>query len=275
MKLENLLTTTILSAGLLATPALAAERLGTVVSVQGPVHAEAADGSRRLLQCGDAIHTGDRVALAGDARLGVLAADVYSQVEPSSTVAFARAAAGGPAVALESGRVRVVDTRAVAGAPHHELRTPDAVAVGLAGDSEAYVLEEKGGAYSMVCEWAEPLQVSRSDEQVTADAERCAIAREREPLYLSDAHPERIALAERGVCDPGPLLGAAAPRFDTTDVAAGPPPPSGLLAPAPPAFALDPCDTTSCLSVDTSGLGIVESPAMGGSLPGATPGALP
>ena len=68
---------------------------------------------------------------------------------------------------------------------------------------------------------------------------------------------------------PGPVLGPIANRFDPTDVAAAPAP-GGLLAPAPPAFDRFSCDTFACGR--GGGLGVVESPATPGTLPGGLPG---
>jgi len=71
------------------------------------------------------------------------------------------------------------------------------------------------------------------------------------------------------VSAPGSILGPIAGRFDPTDVAAAPLP-SGLLAPAPPAFDRFSCDTFTCGR--SGGLGVIESPATPGTLPGDLPG---
>lgn len=71
------------------------------------------------------------------------------------------------------------------------------------------------------------------------------------------------------VSAPGSILGPVASRFDPTDVA-GAPPPSGLLAPAPPAFDRFSCDTFACGG--GQGLGVIESPVTPGTLPGGLPG---
>jgi hypothetical protein len=65
----------------------------------------------------------------------------------------------------------------------------------------------------------------------------------------------------------GPILPPVADRFTPTDVAA--PPPPGIFAPAPPAFDRFSCDTFSC-GGGRSGpsLGVIESPATPGELPG-------
>jgi hypothetical protein len=96
--------------------------------------------------------------------------------------------------------------------------------------------------------------------------EECVVAKVSERLYGARAHEMRIALVGLGICEFGPVAGPVAQRFDTTDVAAGPPP-SGLLPPAPPAFRREPCETPGrgCLDVN---LGVVESPATPGTIPG-------
>ena len=71
------------------------------------------------------------------------------------------------------------------------------------------------------------------------------------------------------VSEAGPVLGPIADRFDPTDVAAAPAP-GGLMAPAPPAFDRFSCDTFSC--GPGGGLGVIESPATPGTLPGGLPG---
>ncbi len=72
------------------------------------------------------------------------------------------------------------------------------------------------------------------------------------------------------VSEAGPVLGPIADRFDPTDVAAAPAP-GGLMAPAPPAFDRFSCDTFAC-GRGGGGLGVIESPATPGTLPGGLPG---
>jgi hypothetical protein len=73
------------------------------------------------------------------------------------------------------------------------------------------------------------------------------------------------------VSSPGPVLGPIANRFDPNDVASAPAP-SGLLAPAPPAFDRFSCDTFTCGGGSGGGLGVIESPVTPGTLPGGLPG---
>ncbi|HEY8492686.1 MAG TPA: hypothetical protein VIN04_02265 [Myxococcota bacterium] len=64
----------------------------------------------------------------------------------------------------------------------------------------------------------------------------------------------------------GPLLPPVASRFTPTDVAAAPPP--GIFAPAPPAFDRFSCDTFACGRASGASIGVIESPATPGQLPG-------
>jgi hypothetical protein len=65
----------------------------------------------------------------------------------------------------------------------------------------------------------------------------------------------------------GPALPPVADRFTPTDVAA-PAPPGGVFAPGPPAFDRFSCDTFSCGGGGGGSLGVIESPAGPGELPG-------
>lgn len=67
----------------------------------------------------------------------------------------------------------------------------------------------------------------------------------------------------------GPALPAVADRFAPTDVAAAPAPPGLVFAPGPPAFDRFSCDTFTCGGGRGGAtLGVIESPATPGELPG-------
>jgi len=67
----------------------------------------------------------------------------------------------------------------------------------------------------------------------------------------------------------GPILSPVSDRFTPADVASAPAPPGGLFAPAPPAFDRFACDTYACgRGGSAGGLGVIESPATPGELPG-------
>jgi hypothetical protein len=279
-RIEAILLAALLGAGLwtfLPAGASADRPVGEVVLLVGSAYAEAPGMEPRPLACGDLIHDGENVVVDSDSRLGVLRGEVYSQLEESSQLGFGMTQEAAPDLILEAGRVRVLDTRIDETAARHRLATPHAAARGLSTDSEAYVLDEKAGIYSMACEWGSPLDVARLDgaEPLIADPGECVVAKLREPLYKASAHEQRIALLGLGLCDPGPILGPVASRFSTTDVAA-PPPPSRLLPPAPPAFKKEPCESVGCTiggAPAPPSLGVIESPVSpGGPLP---PGSLP
>jgi hypothetical protein len=164
----------------------------------------------------------------------------------------------------------------VPAAPRLRLTTPTAVASGQAGDREAYVLDEKAGAYAMVCEWGEPLQVARDGEALVAAPGECVIAKPGEPIYIARAQEERMPLAGPDACALAPALGPLAARFNPTDVAA-PPPPGSLLPPAPPTFARQPCDNpgSGCrgsgfgsIVIPDGGIGVIEPGTGPGTIPG-------
>jgi hypothetical protein len=256
--------------------ARAASPVGTVTSLSGSATAVGVDGAQRSLACGDAIQAGDQVEVSSDGEIGVLAGGSLAQLEGGSKARFDRTDAGAPSVDLEAGTLRMVDTRAT-GSPPLRIGVPGAVARGVGGDSEAHLLREKGGPYALLCEWGTPLEVSRPNgrERVVAKPGHCAVARAREPIYLANAQSDRVPLAERALCTTGPIAGPIADRFDPNQVAAAPPP-SGLLAPAPPAFERTPCDTFRCGGRGGVGLGVIESPVTPGGLPGGSqPGGLP
>jgi hypothetical protein len=195
--------------------------LGEVVSITGDVIAiEAATGARRTLVCGDSLHHGDTVVTSTGARAGLLFDLVYVQLDPGTRLALARDAAGRMDLELDEGRVRVIDPRRegdplrlVAGTAHARI---------AGNDAEAYLLAEKAGTYAMLCEWDDPLQVTRGAESRSASPGECVIAKSREPLYTAKAHDERIAFADADRCEAGMDPLAVADLFSPTDVAAGP-----------------------------------------------------
>ncbi len=251
--------------------------VGQVVSVSGTAYAETPGGARRALACGDTLRAGDRVTTGEDGRVGVLAGEVYAQIDSDSAARFDVTADREPDVALQKGRARLFGS-ATDPAVRHHLETPQASSStsSAGGDTEAYVLSEKAGAYSMLCEWGRPLDVrriGRSDTLVARPGE-CAIAKPHEPLYAAKAQAERIPLAGQAACPTGELIGKAADRFNVADVSA-PPPPGGAIQ--PPVIDQgrpdEPCQVASCLG--GRGLRVVESPAGNGGIPGVGNGGIP
>lgn len=263
-----------LPAALLSVAPLAAAAepavVGHVVSVSGTAYAEAPGGARHSLACGDAVRAGDLITTGEDGRVGVLADDVYAQIDSSSAARFDVAADHAPDVALQKGRARLFGSATDAAARHH-FETPQASSStsSAGGDTEGYVLSEKAGAYSMLCEWGKPLDVKRigKSDTLVAQPGECAIAKPHEPLYAAKAHEQRIPLAGEAACPAGELIGKAADRFNVADVSAPPPPGGGVRPPAIDNGRPDqPCQVAACLG--GRGLRVVESPAGNGGIPG-------
>jgi hypothetical protein len=84
-------------------------------------------------------------------------------------------------------------------------------------------------------------------------------AKPREPLYLADAHDERMGTPSSDLCELGPLY-ALDDRFSPSDVAAGPPSLFAPLLPGPPATGpRSPCDDPG-----SGCAGVLGAPVNGG-----------
>lgn len=248
--------------------------VGQVTSVVGDVRASGPGGADRALACGDTVYAGDTVSTAPSASAGILMDDVLARVDGSSSLTVGQTGSGTPDAQLDRGRVRVIDARdagepARLGARNAEVRV-------AGNDAEAYVLSEKIGPYAMFCEWDAPLAVRRGDEQQNTDPNHCVIAKDREPLYVSDAHEERIPAGGGDPCPPdlGGLV-APGPHFSpvaSRDVAMGPPAgawSSMAAGQGMPRF--DPCDTpgSGCADARGTGIVIVEPPPSTDPQPGS------
>ncbi len=212
--------------------------VGQVTSIAGHVVAERPGEPPRPLHCHDHVYRGERVVTADSSRVGVLMDDVYAHLAASTAVLMDTTPRASSDLTLESGGIRVIDPRN--DGADVRLAVLDASAQVLGNDTEAYVFSEKTGRYAMLCEWDEPLPVARGSESVRADPGKCAIAKPKEPLYLANAHDERIALSADDRCDRRvgaleiPLL---------PDVAAAPLAPWSLSGTAGPSLARASCDT--------------------------------
>jgi hypothetical protein len=224
------------------------------------------------LACGDTVYVGDTVTTGLASGAGILMGDVLARIDATSALEIGRTDAGTPDTTLSRGRVRVIDARD-GGAPAR--LTAGTTAVQIAGnDTEAYLLSEKVGPYAMFCEWDAPLALRRGAERKTVDPNQCVIAKDSEPLYVADAHEERIPAAAGAPCPPDlGALAAAGPHFSATDVAAGPPPERwsdmarGVSGPRS-----DSCEDpgSGCVGVVGGGFITITSPPPGG---GGQPGA--
>ena len=191
--------------------------VGRVTALSGHVVAEREGEVPRTLQCRDPIYRGDRIVTSENAAVGVLTDDVYARLGSHSKLHVDRTAAATSDLTLEEGAVRVVDPRGLGS--EARLAALDAAGRVLGNDAEAYLFSEKTGRYAMLCEWDAPLPVERRDERVVADPGKCVIAKAKEPLYLADAHDERLAAPAEDACALGPLAGA--PDLTPASVAAG------------------------------------------------------
>lgn len=248
-----------LFAVLLAGAARAAAPAAEVVALEGKATANATP-----LELGDPIAAGSVIRTGSDGKVGILASDIYVQLDPQSAVLL-EDDAGRVKMTLQEGRARIIDTRknAAAGSLHVD-RASSAVS---GGDSEVYVLNEKAGRYAMFCNWTGPVQVTRDPGSLSVDPGHCILSKPHEPLYGATGHEHQIPLL------PLPfdavLFDAPSNHFDTTDVAAGPPG-FGFSDPMTPLDRTrDPCDTPGSGCKTAKGLTVVEPPPDGG---GCAPG---
>ena len=166
--------------------------------------------------------------------------------------------------------MRVVDTRANPSAA--ELQVVDATASIAGGDSEYYILAEKGGRYAMFCEWTGSLAVTRQPQSITAGSRECVLSKPYEPLYGTNGHDHQIPLL---VLPDAAFNDPAADHFNAADVAGGPP---GLFSDPlyPPDFQRDPCDVPgSGCAINPSIIIVDPPPDTGGCAPGVVCGAEP
>jgi hypothetical protein len=258
-----------LAAGALVPVAMTAEpaAVGQVTAISGEVSAVRDGGTPRALSCGDAVFEGESVVTAPGAGAGLLLGDdVLATVGESSSLQVGRTPAGTPDATLAKGSVRVIDARA--GAQPARLAAGSAAARVAGGDAEAYVLAEKAGGYAMFCEWDSPLAVDRGSESRTASPSQCVIAKPQEPLYVADAHQDRMP-AGPDSCPPGGIaeLGPHFPAVAARDVAAGPPAAFSAGPLDSPIWDLKPCDTPGAVC-SSSDVVVVEPPGEPGGGPG-------
>jgi hypothetical protein len=243
--------------------------VGHVATLAGDVVAESPGEPPRPLHCRDAVYQGERVVTAQGSRVGVLMGDVLARLGEGSALRVGRTPEAAADIALEQGAVRVVDPRE-AGATAR-LAVLDARAKVLGNDAEAYVFAEKTGRYAMLCEWDSPLTVDRADERAQAQPGKCVIAKRSEPLYLADAHAERLGPPAQDACSLGPVIGKLDVHLSPSDVAAGP-----LLGPwSGKASGLEFPSRSPCDEPGSGGcFGILDPSPAGGEVPGGG-GALP
>jgi hypothetical protein len=248
MRNHNILFSALAGALVLGTAsaALAADELGRVTAVTGEATAQQPGAEPRALHCGDPVFPGDTLRTGSDSHVGVQLDDVATHVDANSQVLLGRTDVNTPSARLLAGKVRMIDPRDEGEPAMLSVLAADGHVKG--NDAEAYIFSEKVGPYAMLCEWDEPLPVSRGNESKTAKPGECVIAKPKEPLYTANAHDQRIpALAQE--CGPGPALAfVPSDHLSPTDIAAaGPVPDSFQPAQFPPGPGYV-CDNTGACS---------------------------
>jgi hypothetical protein len=97
------------------------------------------EGGKRKVACKEIIGVGERIVSEEGARVGVAVGDVYMQLDDAN-VAVGLTAAGAPSLDVDSGRVRLLDSRPDATSPL-AIRTPHCESHGLGTDTEMWVSE--------------------------------------------------------------------------------------------------------------------------------------
>lgn len=259
----------LLAAGFAGTSASAADaddwagmktaKIAEVASVTGRVEASDGSGRARTLRQGDLVYAGERVATAANSTAGLWLDESLgqpegslAQLESDSRARVTRASGGGARVSLEKGAVRIVDPREDGAGPAIELVALDSETRMIGGDREARILKEKTGPYAVMCDWEKPMTVARGPQSVNSPAGGCVVGNNREPLFASPGHEDRIPLLAGAppVAAAGPPIDPAALLNDPTALppvaAPGPggpvPIPGNFPGPAGLPFALlNPC----------------------------------
>lgn len=254
--------------------AVNAKPIAEVASVQGTAEAIGANGQSRVLVIGDPIQAGESVRTAAGSTAGLWHDEALAQLPEKSKARFDRNADGQTRVTLEEGAVRVVDPRK-AGEPI-ELVALDSSSTVLGGDREARILREKAGAYAMLCDWVQPVSVTRRAEGKSARPGDCIIAHPREAMFAAPGHTDRIpllggapSLADAGpAIDPAGLINPLPPVGAPGPGAFGPGGLPGSGAPGAAQALRSPCETVGagCLG---SKFRVIEPPPGGDPFPGA------
>jgi hypothetical protein len=235
--------------------------VGHVASLSGSATAQLPGAAARSIACGDAICAGDTVTTGAASSTGLLVGDVLTQLDADSTARVGVTPESAVDVELTRGGVRMIDPSS--GDAPARLSAAGAQGRVAGNDAEGYVLAEKAGQYAILCEWDEPLQVSRGPQTATADPGECVVAKRDEPLYMAPGHAERIA-ALTDSCNP---TFAISPPLDPLPIVAAGPPGEGPELPDVPLFPPPgPCDVpgVGC----TGGPTLEEQPPGEGGFPG-------
>jgi hypothetical protein len=251
----------------------APDAVGHVAALSGNAVAQRPGQPPRPLGCRDTVYQGEWVVTSEGSHAGILLGELLAHVGERSALRVGLTPSETADMVLETGAVRVIDPRDTGALAR--LAVLDAAAEVRGNDAEGYVFAEKTGRYAMLCEWDEPLPVARGDEKAAADPGKCVIAKPREPLYLADAHDQRLGTPAEDACPLGPVIGALDQHFSPTDVAAGPAQPPWSGPPTGPARpSRSPCEPSAdgCRTVVTEPpppIVVIEPPPSEGDFPGS------
>jgi hypothetical protein len=232
-----------------------AETAAEVLSATGSALAVSAEGQRPL-ECSGLVRDGERIVTDESSRAGLLAGDVYVQLDHATSVIVRRTEAGAPLLEITSGRVRLVDTSAGDGSAF-EIRTRDSRAAGRGNDTEVTVSQ----LGTELCEARADLDVAGldGDGSLVARPGQCVTAHGGEPLVTAPRGESRIALSGAEGC----IQVAVVDHF-LPDVAA-PPPTIGLAPLDPDRMTYGPCDDpgSGCMRINPAA-GVVRRPTRNG-----------
>gem|GEM_PF-3125109 len=219
-------------------PALACDgsSVAQVVGLSGVAMAQAPGQPPRNLACDDVVHACETLITSPGARVGLLADDVFTQVDTDSRLEIG----GGPGVSLflHSGGMRLIDTRG-SGSPDYHVGTPNARISGRGGDAELQVGLEHTAAVTLACSHVGTLKVSSAGQGAAAEAGSCREADGRSLRSLAAGEP-RIGLPDAMDCG---FKVATWDDFAPGDVAAPPFGPAAFPGVGPAQeFRRQPCD---------------------------------
>jgi hypothetical protein len=213
-----------------ANAAFAADEVGRVTAVAGEATAQQPGAEPRPLACGDPVFANDTLRTGRDSHIGLQQGDIATHLDASSQLVVGTTPQNTASARLIAGKVRMIDPRESGDPAQLSVLAADAHVQG--NDAEGYIFSEKVGPYAMLCEWDQPLPVTRGNESKTAEPNHCVIAKPKEPLYTANAHDTRIpALAQE--CAPGPdlaSLNSPLRHLTAEDVAAPGAPPGSNVA---------------------------------------------
>jgi hypothetical protein len=191
----------LLALGLYGAPAPAVadapDAVGQVAALSGNVVAQRSGEPPRPLGCRDTVYQGEWVVTSKGSHAGILLGELLAHVGERSALRVGLTPSATADMILETGAVRVIDPRDT-------------------------------GALAQ-------LAVLDAEEKAAADPGKCVIAKPSEPLYLADAHDQRLGTPAEDACPLGPVIGALDQHLSPADVAAGPPQPPWSSAPTGPA----------------------------------------